>query len=115
VDPLPSEDVEEWEESTLWLHEVAAESQLPSRRLELGEFRAQLEMALGKLPPRIAQVFQLYAVEEQSNREVCARLNITESNLWVMLHRGRKQLRELLGGWWFGEQAQNAPQPPVRL
>ena len=50
-DPMPMDDAESWEESTLWLHEVAAESQLPSRRMELDEFRANLEVALGKLPP----------------------------------------------------------------
>src|SRR5262249_35684303 len=59
-----------------------------------------LEVALGKLPARIAQVFQMYAVEERPNREVCDKLNISESNLWVMLHRARKQLREELAGWW---------------
>lgn len=89
-----------WEDAIMWLHDVAAESQSPSRRLELHEFRGHLELALGQLPPRIAQVFQLYAVEERPNAEVCQRLNISESNLWVMLHRARKQLREQLGGWW---------------
>jgi len=108
-DPMPMDEAESWEESTLWLHNVAAESQLPSRRMELDEFRANLELALGKLPPRIAQVFQLYEVEERPNREVCARMNISESNLWVMLHRARKQLREQLGGWWFGEPTEKAP------
>jgi RNA polymerase sigma-70 factor (ECF subfamily) len=108
-DPLPANDGEVWEESALWLHDVAAESQLPSRRIELSEFRENLELALGKLPPRIAQVFQLYEMEERPNREVCAQMNISESNLWVMLHRARKQLREHLGGWWFGEQSQKTP------
>lgn len=93
----------DWDESILWLHEVAAESQLPSKRIELAEFRQQLEKAIGTLPPRIAQVFQLYEIEERSNREVCEQLNISESNLWVMLHRGRKQLREQLQAWWLGE------------
>jgi RNA polymerase sigma-70 factor (ECF subfamily) len=87
----------------LWLHEVAAESQLPSKRIELAEFRQQLEKAIGTLPPRIAQVFQLYEIEERSNREVCAQMNISESNLWVMLHRARKHLREQLRAWWLGE------------
>jgi RNA polymerase sigma-70 factor (ECF subfamily) len=97
--------VESWDEAALWLHEVAAESQSPSRRIELEEFRENLELALGRLPPRIAQVFQLYEVEERPNRDVCAQMNISESNLWVMLHRARKQLREQLGGWWFGGAA----------
>ncbi len=93
-----------------WIHQMAAEATSPSRRIELAEFREHLEKALGKLPPRIAQVFQLYAVEERPNREVCAQLNISESNLWVMLHRARKQLRTELGGWW---QAEPAPRNSV--
>lgn len=102
-EPIPANAPESWEESMLWLHDVAAESQLPSRRIELAEFRQNLEFALGKLPPRIAQVFQLYEIEERPNHEVCAQMNISESNLWVMLHRARKQLREHLHGWWSGE------------
>ena len=97
---------EAWEDAVMWLHDVAAETQSPTRRLELGEFRANLELALGQLPPRVARVFQLYAVEERPNAEVCQRLNISESNLWVMLHRARKQLREHLGGWWNGDSSQ---------
>jgi RNA polymerase sigma-70 factor (ECF subfamily) len=108
VDPVPASGAEAWEESTLWLHDVAAECQLASRRMELGEFHDNLKLALGRLPPRIAQVFQLYEVEECSNREVCERLNISEGNLWVMLHRGRKQLRDQLAGWWSGEPTKPA-------
>jgi RNA polymerase sigma-70 factor (ECF subfamily) len=93
-----------WDESVLWAHEVAAECLEPSRVMELAEFRQALETALGKLPPRIAQVFQLYAVEERSNHEVCDRLGISESNLWVMLHRARKQLRAGLAAWRQGEE-----------
>jgi RNA polymerase sigma-70 factor (ECF subfamily) len=95
-------DQEAWDDSVLWAHEIAVESLEPSRRMELAEFRNALETALGKLPARIAQVFQLYEVEERPNREVCARLNISENNLWVMLHRARKQLQQELGEWWHG-------------
>jgi RNA polymerase sigma-70 factor (ECF subfamily) len=93
-------DREAWDDSVLWAHDVAAECMEPSRRMELAEFRDALEAALGKLPARIAQVFQLYEVEERPNREVCARLSISENNLWVMLHRARKQLQQELGDWW---------------
>ncbi len=99
---LPDEaaELEGWAEAALWLHEIAAEAQSPSRRLELAEFRHNLELALGQLPPRLAQAFQLHAVEEQSNEEVCQRLRISESNLWVMLHRAGRKLRHQLGAWW---------------
>jgi RNA polymerase sigma-70 factor (ECF subfamily) len=103
AEPLSApDDQEAWDDSVRWAHEVADECLSPSRRLELAEFRANLDMALGQLPPRLAQVFQLYQIEERPNREVCASLNISENNLWVMLHRARKQLRGLLAGWWQG-------------
>jgi RNA polymerase sigma-70 factor (TIGR02943 family) len=96
-------------ESLLWIHQVAAESALPSRHIELAEFQEHLEKALGELPPRIAQVFQLYVVEERPSREVCGRLDISKNNLWVMLHRGRRQLREKLGGWWRAGKPRSNP------
>lgn len=94
------EDAHALDASLLWFHQAAAECSSPSRRMELAEFRDALETALGKLPPRIAQVFQLYHIDEQENRSVCEQLNISESNLWVMLHRARKQLRAELNDWW---------------
>ena len=111
VDPLlpAHDDGKAFDESMLWIHQVAAESTSPSHRIELTEFREHLEKAMGKLPPRIAQVFQLYSIEEQPNQEVCARLNISESNLWVMLHRARKQLRSELDGWWQARSAKESP------
>jgi RNA polymerase sigma-70 factor (ECF subfamily) len=108
VDPTPALAKSEiWDESVLWLHDVAAECHSPTRRMEMSEFREALELALGKLPPRLAQVFRLYEMEEQPYHEVCARLDISQNNLWVMLHRARKQLREKLAGWWNGENTQN--------
>jgi RNA polymerase sigma-70 factor (ECF subfamily) len=101
-------DQEAWDDSVLWAHEAAGECLEPSRRMELGELREALEMAVGKLPPRIAQVFQLYEIEERPNREVCDQLKISESNLWVMLHRARKQLRDELAGWWNDKTRRNS-------
>lgn len=109
VDPQGGRtDQEAWDSSVLWAHEAAGECLEPSRRMELAELRQALEMALGKLPPRIAQVFQLYEIEERSNREVCEQLEISESNLWVMLHRARKQLRDELASWWSGRSRRNS-------
>ena len=110
VEPVHGDDMgaDHWEASVSWVHEMAVEATSPSRRIELSEFREHLENAMGHLPPRIAQVFQLYEIEERPNHEVCAKLSISESNLWVMLHRGRKQLREQLSGWWSGEPARDA-------
>ena len=96
------------DDTMLWLHEVADQCDSPARRLELAEFRAALVQAMGTLPPRIAQVFELYAVQEISTDTICTRLSISPSNLWVMLHRARKQLRTTLGETWSGSLTETA-------
>lgn len=59
----------------------------------------------GKLPPKVAAVFNLREVDGIGSKEVCALLNLTESNLWVMLHRARMALRSCLETNWFTKQA----------
>jgi RNA polymerase sigma-70 factor, ECF subfamily len=95
----PGQQNDPLDESILWVHETAAECLLPSRRLDLSEFRVALEAALKALPPRIAQVFAMYEMDDCAGTEVCRRMDISEANLWTMLHRARKQLRNLLPSW----------------
>lgn len=54
-----------------------------------------------KLPRNISAVFQLREVDGLESREVCALLQISEANLWVMLHRARMALRHCLEVNWF--------------
>ncbi len=68
----------------------------PAGILEQKQFWDVLKRCLGELPPRMAQVFTLREVDEASTEEICAMLGITPSNLWVLLHRSRKHLRECL-------------------
>src|SRR5262249_45807647 len=46
-----------------------------------------------KLPKNVAAVFNLREVDGLESPEICAMLNISENNLWVMLHRARLALR----------------------
>jgi RNA polymerase sigma-70 factor (ECF subfamily) len=73
----------------------------PIRTLQQKEFWEVLERCLTMLPERLAQVFVLREMEEMSSAEICKTLNITESNLWVMLHRSRAQLRRALENNYF--------------
>jgi RNA polymerase sigma-70 factor, ECF subfamily len=57
----------------------------------------------GKLPEKVATVFNLHEVDGLDSKEVCALLNISENNLWVMLHRARMALRRCLETNWFGK------------
>lgn len=50
-----------------------------------------------RLPESLRSVFMLQAIEGVATADVCRRLNITEANVWVRLHRARKRLTERLG------------------
>lgn len=65
------------------------------------EFWQIMRDCLSKLPDRISAAFVLREMDDTPGKEVCALLNISESNLWVMLHRARMGLRECLEANWF--------------
>jgi len=50
-----------------------------------------------RLPESLRAVFLMQAIEGVATPDVCRRLNITEANVWVRLHRARKRLTERLG------------------
>ena len=62
---------------------------------EIAEQHQLLVLALQRieaLPPGLRDVMRLRVLEEQSTETVCRELGITEDNLFVRLHRARKQL-----------------------
>lgn len=68
----------------------------PESALELKDFQRRVESCLNQLPERLAQVFILREIDELTTEEICSLLNITPTNLWVMLHRARLRLQNLL-------------------
>jgi len=75
----------------------------PESALERSEFWQVFEDCLSKLPVRLAKVFYLKTVEEESSEFVCKVFHITPNNLWVMLHRARMRLWHCLSVNWFEE------------
>jgi len=74
----------------------------PSTALQQKEFQDVLGRCLAKLSPRIAEAFTLREMDELETGEICKILGVTPTNLWVMLHRARVQLRRCLEVSWFG-------------
>jgi RNA polymerase sigma-70 factor (ECF subfamily) len=75
----------------------------PAEHLDRAEFWATLHACLGKLPPRLHDVFVLRYLDEQSGEQVCRDLGLTPTNFWVMLHRARLRMCWCLSMNWFGE------------
>lgn len=64
-------------------------------------FLKVFQHCLSLLPLRMAASFSLKNIEELSTEEICKDLSISPSNLWVLLHRARLQLRECIENKWF--------------
>lgn len=73
--------------------------------LESREFWETFNHCLAQLPQQIAIAFTLREIDGLESNEICEILNITPNNLWVMLHRGRTKLRNLLEIEWFSHRA----------
>ena len=64
--------------------------------MKRAEFWQTIQTCLAKLPDRVATVFTMREIDDIPSKEICAALNISEANLWVMLHRARMALRQSL-------------------
>ncbi len=83
------------------LDEEAAPQRLPAAlsdandpALLVGQRQAlrRVQSRLASLPASLSRCFELHVVLGHSTAEVCAALDITPGNLWVRVHRVRKEL-----------------------
>ncbi|MBI3804413.1 MAG: sigma-70 family RNA polymerase sigma factor [Nitrospirae bacterium] len=77
----------------------------PGVLFERKEFWVALDGCLSKLPARMAHVFSLREIDDISSAQICDTLKISTSNLWVLLHRARMQLRKCLEVHFFGRNS----------
>ena len=79
----------------------------PGASLDSAVFWMIFRDCSSQLPRNVSTVFTLREVDGIESREICALLNISESNLWVMLHRARMALRRCLEMNWFGKSGRS--------
>ncbi len=60
------------------------------------EFQAVLKMCLDYLPEKWRALVLLKFMEEKQTSDICKELNISSSNLWVIMHRAKLQLRRCI-------------------
>jgi RNA polymerase sigma-70 factor (ECF subfamily) len=89
-----------------WIHELGPQEwPKTGENLDNELFWKTYRDCAGRLPKNVAAVFNMREVDGLESKEVCALLNISESNLWVMLHRARMALRRCLETNWFAKNA----------
>ena len=79
----------------------------PEASLREGQFWVVFEACLEGLPPKQARVFMMREFIELDADEICAEVNLSTSNLHVLLHRSRLRLRECIENKWYLEGEQN--------
>ncbi len=70
-------------------------------QLENSELRDAITQCIGALPPKWRGIVVDKMVDEKESEEVCNNHEITPSNLWVIMHRAKVQLRDCLEKKWF--------------
>ncbi len=77
----------------------------PEAQLGQRQFFEVLEACMDHLPPTQGRVFMMREWLELGTDEICKELQITSTNLWVLLHRARLRLRDCLQQRWFNTAA----------
>jgi RNA polymerase sigma-70 factor, ECF subfamily len=73
----------------------------PQAVLHSKEFWTTLQDCMTKLPAKVSHAFSMRELDDMDTAVICKELGITPTNLWVMLHRARLQLRACLEMNWF--------------
>lgn len=86
-----------------WLEERVADpydktAEDTMQNSELGE---AIYNCLDKLPKKQAEIFKMKTIQGFETEVICNELNITASNLWVIIHRARTAMASCLEENWF--------------
>ncbi len=73
------------------------------KSIENTELNEALQKCISKLPEKYEMVFRMKTIQQFDTEEICKELQITSSNLWVIIHRARTQLRKCMEDNWFND------------
>lgn len=85
-----------------WLEAPRAWADNPEELAEDVQFRMVLNDCIGKLPEKQRSVFRMRELAGEETDTICNDMDITTTNLHVILHRARLALRTCLEINWFG-------------
>lgn len=72
------------------------DDQTPEKLLASQQAINAMNSAIDSLPRILKEVLILRDIEGMDSKEACALLNITETNLYVRLHRARERVRKVV-------------------
>ncbi|BDD02836.1 sigma-70 family RNA polymerase sigma factor [Aureibacter tunicatorum] len=69
--------------------------------IEQKELNRMIMASIESLPDNAAKVFKMKYIDGMATEDICQELNLTTSNVWVLLHRSRNKVRQYLEKNWF--------------
>src|SRR5690606_39302315 len=84
-----------------WSSDVCSSDLNAEETIENTELGDAIYDCLSKLPEKQAQVFKMKTIEGLETDYICNELNITASNLWVIIHRARGAMADCMEKTWF--------------
>lgn len=86
-----------------WLEERVADpfDKTAEDTIENTELGFAINKCLEGLPEKQAKVFEMKTILNYETETICNELNITASNLWVIIHRARTTMASCLEKNWF--------------
>ena len=76
----------------------------PKIAIERADFWRVFSTCLRQLPKRLSEAIMMRDFEGATTGKTCKVLDVSKTNLWVMLHRARAKLRRCLELRWFGSE-----------
>ena len=86
-----------------WLEQRVADpfDKTAENNLENTELGLAIHNCISKLPAKQAEVFKMKTLLGYDTETICNELDITASNLWVIIHRARTSLASCMEKNWF--------------
>lgn len=93
-----ADDVSElvFDQKGCWRKDLPLFGSDPGAPLEQAELWKAFHDCLQSLPQRQADAFTLRELDEKTSAEVCKDMDISASNLWVLLYRARLRLAKCM-------------------
>ncbi|TXK75528.1 sigma-70 family RNA polymerase sigma factor [Mesonia sp. K4-1] len=85
-----------------WLEEKVADHDdiTAEDNLMNDELKSTIFNCLSSLPKQQAKVFKMKTIDNYDTEVICNDLNISPSNLWVIIHRARKKMADCMEDKW---------------
>ncbi len=86
-----------------WLEERVADpfDKTAQDTIENEELGDAIYACMAKLPTKQAEIFKMKTILNYETEAICNEMDITASNLWVIIHRARTALADCMKKTWF--------------